>query len=358
MTAVNDRCTLISLVDEAVSAGAGFCRACQTAGIDRRTYRRWLDAQTAKVTADKRPAAVRPTPPNALEAQERQAILDCCQQPRFADLPPSQIVPALADEGLYLGSESSFYRVLHAAKQQHSRGRARRPTTATPTSHHATGANQVWSWDVTWLASPVRGRFYYLYMIVDVWSRKIVGWEVNDTENGVLASDLVSRAALAERCFHTNLVLHADNGSPQKSSTLRVTLDRLGIRTSFSRPRVSDDNPYSEALFRTTKYRHDYPVDGFESIEAARLWVLKFVRWYNTEHHHSAIKFVSPSQRHDGSDIAILDQRQRLYEQARKGKPSRWSGSTRSWTPPAIVSLNPERPAAVRTQCQNVRIAA
>jgi transposase InsO family protein len=356
MTGPKERQALITLIDQATTAGARLGRACATAGIDRKTYHRW-HGQTGQVQLDRRPTAVRPTPDNALWPQEREAILAYCAQPRFADLPPSQIVPTLADEGIYLASESSFYRVLHAAKQQHARGRARRPNTATLSSHHASKPNQLWSWDVTWLPTSVRGQFYYLYMIVDVWSRKIVGWEVNDRETGELAADLVNRATLAERCHGTGLVLHADNGAPQKSSTLRVTLDRLGIRCSFSRPRVSDDNPYSEALFRTTKYRPDYPVDGFPTLEAARQWVLAFVRWYNTEHHHSAIAFVTPSQRHDGRDIAILEQRQRLYEEAKLRNQSRWSRSTRNWQRPAVVSLNPER-RNIQLKDEKLKIAA
>jgi len=343
MTALADRATVVALIDEAVSDGAGLMKACDQAGINRQTLHRWRDRSSGQVRADRRPEAVRPTPSTALTPAEREAVLLTCQLPRFVDQPPSQIVPTLADEGVYLASESSFYRILHAASQQHERGRTRRRTTATKSTHHATGPNQCWTWDVTYLASPVRGLFYYLYMIVDVWSRKIVGWEVYDSETGELASQLVTRAVLAERCRDTDLVLHADNGGPQKSATLRATLDKLGMRTSFSRPRVSDDNAYSESLFRTAKYRHDFPVDGFDSLEAARTWVLGFVGWYNDEHHHSAIRFVSPAQRHSGADVAILAERRRLYEAARAAHPSRWSTTTRNWTPPAIVTLNPDR---------------
>ena len=347
---VEDRARVVTLIDEAVNAGAGFCVACKTAGIDRRTYRRWLDQETGEVRIDARPQTPRKRPSQALKPEERKMILLTCQLPHFADMPPSQIVPTLADQGMYLGSESSFYRVLHAAEQQHERGRARRRSSSTVTSHKATGPNQTWSWDITFLPSPVRGLYYYLYMIMDVWSRKIVGWEVYESETGELASELVSRAVLAERCAGTGVVLHADNGSPMKSSTLRVTLDKLGIRTSFSRPRVSDDNPYSESLFRTTKYRHDYPVDGFSSIEDARAWVLGFVKWYNTEHNHSAIRFVSPADRHAGRDVQILADRKRVYEEAKRRNPSRWSGKTRNWTRPEVVWLNPDRPASAETE--------
>jgi putative transposase len=343
MTPVEDRAEVVSLINEALDNGAGLIKACKQAGIDRRTYHRWLDRATGEIRKDGRPEAKRPRPPQALTLEEREAVLLTCQLPEFADRPPSQIVPSLADQGIYLASESSMYRILHDADQQHERGRASRRSKAVKTTHHTDGPNQCWCWDVTYLASPVRGLFYYLYMIVDIWSRKIVGWEVYESETGELASELMTRAVLAEGCRETDLVLHADNGGPQKSATLRATLDKLGVTRSFSRPRVSDDNAYSESLFRTTKYRHDFPVDGFESIDVARTWVLGFVRWYNEEHHHSAIKFVSPGQRHRGEDKALLAKRREVYEAARARNPARWSGATRNWTPPSIVTLNPDR---------------
>ena len=215
-------------------------------------------------------------------------------------------------------------------------------------THCATGSNQLWSWDVTFLGSPTRGIYYYLYMIMDIWSRKIVGYEVYESETGELAAQLFDRTVLAEGCRGQGVILHADNGAPQRSSTLRVKLDALGLRTSYSRPRVSNDNAYSESLFRTTKYRHDFPKEGFKTIEDARVWVLGFVRWYNTEHRHSAIKFVTPEQRHNGRDVEILVNRQRLYEQAKERNPHRWSGQIRNWKRPKVVWLNPvtknERP--------------
>ena len=258
-------------------------------------------------------------------------------------MPPSQIVPVLADEGIYLGSESSFYRQLHEVDEQHERGRANRRTSKPLSTHCATGARQLWSWDVTYLPSPTRGIFYYLYMIMDVWSRKIVGHEVYDSETGELASELFSRTVLSEGYLGEQLIIHADNGAPQRSSTLRAKLDALGLRTSYSRPRVSNDNPYSESLFRTTKYRHDYPVEGFISIEDARVWVLDFVRWYNTEHRHSAINFVTPEQRHEGDDDQVLAARKVVYEAAKARNPSRWSGAIRNWDKPVEVWLNPEK---------------
>ena len=284
---------------------------------------------------------------NKLDEIERERILDVCSWTEYRSLPPSQIVPDLADNGVYIGSESSYYRVLREANQQHDRGRAQsRERRAKPAEFVATGANQCWSWDVTWLKSPVRGMFYYLYMIVDIFSRKIVGWEVHENECAELASELVKRAVLSEGCLCNPKVLHADNGAIQRSSTLRVTLERLGIEPSYSRPRVSNDNAYSESLFRTLKYRPAYPVDGFSGIVQAREWTLEFVIWYNTEHKHSALKFVTPEQRHCGQDVEVLAQRKKVYENAKSQNPQRWSREIRNWMRPETVVLNPDKPTA------------
>ena len=345
MISLADRAFAVGLINKAIEAGCGVGKACKEAGIDRRTFRRWTASGVRSVMADARPDALRPEPTNKLSEKERSRILAVCHEPRFADAPPSQIVPALADEGTYIGSESSVYRVLRAAGEQHERGRASRRTSRQPSTHCATRANNLWCWDVTFLPSPTRGIHYYLYMIMDVWSRKIVGYEVYESETGELAAELFTRTVLAESYLGEGLVIHADNGAPQRSSTLRVKLDELGLRTSYNRPRVSNDNAYAESLFRTTKYRHDFPTEGFASLNNARVWVLKFVRWYNTEHRHSAIKFVTPQQRHSGTDERVLAKRKRVYQAAKKRNPSRWSGSTRNWDKPGAVWLNPEQKA-------------
>jgi transposase InsO family protein len=310
-------------------------------GIAPSTYRRWQTE--GGVLEDQRSMAQRPTPVNKLLPKEREQLIAVFHEPEFASLPPSQVVPALADRGIYLASESTCYRVLHAVGQQHERGRARqRQQRAKPEEYSATGPNQAWCWDVTWLKGPARGMFFYLYMILDVFSRKIVGWEVYEKECGELASNLVRRAVMSEGCLGCPDILHADNGSPQKSATLRATLQQLGIEPRYSRPRVSNDNAYSESLFRTTKYRPDYPVDGFDNLEQARIWVLGFVRWYNLEHRHSGIKFVTPQERHTGADVDILKQREALYAAAKANRPERWSGNTRDWSRPVVVMLNPD----------------
>lgn len=228
-------------------------------------------------------------------------MLDVCNSQEFASLPPSQIVPRLADQGRYLASESSFYRILRAADQQHRRGRSQPPRhVPVPTSHTATGPNQVWSWDITYLPSLVRGQYYYLYLIEDIYSRKGVGWEVHEQECGERAAALLQRSIIREQCWKQPLVLHSDNGAPMKSVTLLTKMHDLGVTPSRGRPRVSNDNPYSESLFRTLKYCPQWPSDGFASLEAAREWVRDFMAWYNEEHRHSRIRFVTPNERHRG----------------------------------------------------------
>ena len=339
---LEQRQQIILIIDQARSEGARLTKACETAEIDPATYRRWQCA--GEVVADRRATAIRPEPVCKLSIQEREMILLTCHLPEFQSLPPSQIVPTLADRGQYLASESSFYRLLREVNEQHDRGRAKpRQKRAIPNEYQTTGPNQCWTWDVSWLKSPVNGLFFYLYMMVDVFSRKITAWEVHETECGELASQLLRRGVLSEGCAATLRCLHADNGSIQKSSTLRATMEWLGIEPSYSRPRVSNDNALSEALFRTTKYRPDFPHDGFESLDAARAWCSRFVRWYNEEHKHSAIKFVTPGQRHRGEDVQILAERNEIYRQAKAANPSRWSGETRNWTRPETMTLNPEK---------------
>lgn len=340
MISAPDRQRAIELIDEARERGARLKPACGELGIDVCTYQRWT--QDGGIKADGRPEAVRPVPANQLSPEERAQVLAIGHEPAYASLPPGQIVPRLADQGQYVASESTFYRILREADEQHHRGRTRPPRPASePPRHCAKAPNAVWTWDISWLPGPVKGVFFYLYLIMDLYSRKIVGWEVYERESTDYAAEVVRRAVLAEQCVDQPLVLHADNGSPMKGETLLETLYRLGISTSYSRPRTSNDNPYSEALFRTCKYCPAYPARGFASLEEARAWMQQFVAGYNHEHYHSGIRFVTPAQRHQGQDSAILAQRQRVYEQARARHPERWSGSIRNWQPITEVWLNP-----------------
>lgn len=328
---------IISLVDEAVVRGARQAKACATLGLDQRTVQRWK-----KGPSEDQRRGPKTSPANKLSETERRHVLEVVNQPEHRDLPPSQIVPRLADEGEYIASESTMYRVLREKDQAKERGRAKPRERRRPEPQVATGPRQTWSWDITYLKGPVRGTFFYLYLMLDVWSRKIVGWEVHEEENSERASQLLRRTCLAERVSVLDLlVLHADNGGPMKGATMLATMERLGVVASFSRPRVSDDNPYSEACFRTLKYRPEFPEQPFASLDDARTWVARFVAWYNNEHRHSAIRFVTPAQRHDGDHLAILEQRRRVYERARAKHPERWTAGIRDWSPIVSVELNP-----------------
>jgi transposase InsO family protein len=325
------------LVEEAVSAGARRWRACEMLGIAVRTLERWgEDREDGRHGSKSDPA-------NKLSTRERQRIIEVATSAEFRDESPKQLVPTLADRGEYIGSESTIYRVLHAEDLQHRRGAAR-PPRHRPSAHVADGPWQVASWDITYLKSHVRGAYFYLYLIVDVWSRKILGWEVHDVESAELSSALIQRVRdeAGPDVDLVGWVLHADNGGPMKGATMLATMQRLGVVPSFSRPSVSNDNPFSESLFRTMKYVPEYPRDGFLTLEAARIWVAAFVAWYNLEHKHSGIGFVAPADRHDGRDVEILAARRNVYERARRQHPTRWSRRTRSWGRPATVTLNPE----------------
>ena len=228
-------------------------------------------------------------------------------------------------------------------KQQSHRGKSKAPEPRPISTHVATGPNQIWCWDITWLPGSAKGFYYYLYLILDLFSRKIVGWEIHDEESSKHAADLVTRTHLREGVGEQPLILHSDNGSPMKGASLLTTLFSLGIASSYSRPRVSNDNAYAESIFRTCKYRPDYPSKGFANIEEARQWVLKFAHWYNYNHKHSGLKFISPTQRHDGIEEEIMMQREAVYIAAKAKHPERWSGNTRNWELPDAVYLNPEK---------------
>jgi putative transposase len=330
---------MLDMVDEAVGAGARRERACNVLGLTERTAQRW---RSADVGDDGR-VGPRTRPANAFTAAERAKVLEVVNSPEYRDLPPKQVVPRLADEGRYIGSESTIYRILRAEGQDAHRGRAKPRTVRTVDEHVATAANQVWSWDITYLLSSLRGRFFYLYLVEDVWSRRIVGSEVHEEESMEASAALVRATCAAENVDPNGLVLHSDNGGPMKGSTMLATLQHLGIVASFSRPSVSDDNPFIESLFRTLKYRPEYPHKPFDTIEAARTWVTAFVAWYNAEHRHSSIRFVTPDERHHGRENDILANRVRVYERARRRHPNRWTRASRNWTPAPAVFLNPKR---------------
>jgi putative transposase len=298
MTRLEDRRTLIDHIARARAEGARLKPACALAGIDARTHQRWR-AGKALARGDRRPDADHSIPSHALSEAERAQIVAVCNEPRFAETPPARIVPMLADDGIYIASESSFYRVLRAHDQMHRRGRARPPrVSGPPRTHIATRPGEVWCWDVTFLPGQIQGRWFYFYLILDLYSRKIVGFEVHDTDTAEHAAHLARRTALAEGVHASSVrpILHGDNGATLKATTVLAMLHWLGIKPSYSRPRVSDDNAFAEALFRTAKYRPAFPLKGFVDLAAAREWGASFVQWYNHSSEHTSLYVAGPNK--------------------------------------------------------------
>lgn len=329
---------ILALIGDACAQGARHANACAVLQLSERTVQRWR----ANPQGDQRGEGVR-VPHNKLPATQRESILDIVNSPAYRDLPPSQIVPRLADEGTYLASESTLYRLLREAQQLSHRLASAPRRHQRPAPLVATAPNQLYSWDISYLPSLVHGMFFYLYFFIDIYSRKIVGWQVHDRECSVYAAALLKDIGAREGILPDQLTVHSDNGAPMKGVSMLSMMQMLGIVPSLSRPGVSDDNPYSEALFRTVKYAPVYP-GYFHSLADAREYFEKFVRWYNNDHRHSGIKFVTPAQRHRGEDEGILHHRKQVYEAAKAKYPARWNGrATRNWDHITSVQLNPEK---------------
>ena len=356
MTTCQQRQILLPLIGQCCDSGARLQKACALIGLDARTVQRWRRPENQQGdlrVGDKRRITV---PPNKLSKAERQAALEVVNSDEFKNLPPSQIVPRLADQGLYVASESTLYRLLREAGQlRHRRLERVAQKRSRPRALVATGPDQIYCWDISYLPTEVRGIYFYLYLFVDLFSRQIVGWQVYDCESAELASGLLQAICEQRGIAPHQLTVHSDNGSPMKGETMLATMQRLGVAASRSRPAVSNDNPYSEALFRTLKYRPELPVKPFNGLLQARRWVTEMVHWYNHEHRHSAIRFVTPAQRHLKLDQAILAERAKVYSAARNANPNRWSGGTRNWSPITEVHLNPQTP---RDQNQPEKLAA
>lgn len=335
MSAENRR-QLLEMVGTAVESGCAQQKACEVIGITPRTYQRWGLIPNSR---DGRCGPLR-EPSNKLSPQERAEVIRISTSAEFCDRSPHQIVPTLADKGKYVASEASFYRLLKAAELLKQRGKSKPRSVTRPKAYLAIRPNQIYSWDITYLMSAIRGQYYYLYLFLDIFSRKIVGSEIHENESAELSSQLLAKICKNEGVKADEVTLHSDNGGPMKGAMMLVTMQKLGVMPSFSRPSVSNDNPYSEAMFKTLKYCPQFPTKPFESIEAARDWLKAFVTWYNTEQLHSGIKFVTPASRHAGNDVQILSQREKIYEAAKTKFPARWSGATRNWKPIQEVKLN------------------
>lgn len=294
--------------------------ACKALAVPRATFYR--HAKGEKTMAEK---SQRPAPPLALSPQERQEVLDVAHEERFWDASPYQIYATLLDEGRYIASIRTFYRVLAANQEVHERRRqVSRPRYQKP-ELLATRPNEVWSWDITKLKGPAKWTYFHLYVIMDIFSRYVVGWMVAHRESATLAKRLIADTCEKQKVAREHLTLHADRGSSMKSKLVAHLLSDLGVTKTHSRPYVSNDNPYSEAQFKTLKYSPAFP-ERFGSIQDAREFCQQFFKWYNSVHKHTGIALITPEQVHYGQAEKIQAQRAVVLESAFKEHEKRFKG--------------------------------
>lgn len=329
----------------------GIAPACRAFGVPRAGLYRWRRPPSALPSPDPVPqtAAAR-TSPRALAASERQSVLDLLHSARFVDAAPAQIYATLLDEGVYLASQRTMYRILAGAGETgERRNQLTHPAYSKP-ELLATGPNQVWSWDITKLLGPQKWTYYYLYVILDIYSRYVVGWMLAYQEQAALAERLIAETAAKQGIALGQLTLHADRGSSMTSKPVAFLLADLGITKTHSRPYVSNDNPYSESQFKTLKYRPGFP-DRFPSIEEARCFCQEFFPWYNTGHRHSGIGLLTPEMVHYGRAGAIHAARQTTLVAAYAAHPERFVNHVPVPPPlPTAAWINPPKPATAATK--------
>lgn len=323
----------MSAIAEKLGESVGVKRACAVLEVPRsRVYR---------ARQPRQPATARPVSAQALSAVEREGVRATLNSERFQDKAPRQVYAALLDEGAYLCHWRTMYRVLAA----HGEVRERRNLLTHPTYQKpellATAPNQVWSWDITALRGSSKWSSFALYVVLDIYSRYVVGWMIAERETASLAKDLVETACTRQGIQRDQLILHADNGGPMRAKSLALLLDDLGVSASHSRPHTSNDNPFSEAQFKTLKYTAGYP-DRFGSIQDARTWARSFFDWYNEAHYHTGLNLLTPSSVHYGQADAICQQRQTVMTAAYAARPERFSkGLPAVATAPKAVWINP-----------------
>ena len=355
MISTPDRMRKLELIDEALAGGARPAAACAMVQLSARTYYNYRRELTrCGSTADRRPQARRAAPAWRYSDQYRRELVALCNTPEYQDLTPYEICcDQLARHGRYLCSPRTLCRILKEHGQARRRDRRRPSGRSRPQAVYASGPNQIWMWDITYIKSHIRGLFWYLYVFLDLYDRSVVGFGLYPEESAEHAGMLIRSICLEQRRLSTQpLILHSDNGAVMKrtpgrrrpgdpaAALMLGTLEDLGITASFSRPRVSNDNPYAESFFATFKTRFDYPGSGFESLQQAREHISAFVEWYNHEHLHQGLNYVTPMQRRRGEEGAIFARRREVTEAYRKDHPERWHGRpVRSWNLPQRVRL-------------------
>jgi putative transposase len=288
--------------------------------------------------------------PLALSVTEREAIVETLNSARFADCTPYTAWARLLDEGVYLASVRTFYRVLAAEGEVRERRDQLAHPAHTKPELIARAPNQVWSWDITRLKSALKWQHFYLYVLIDIFSRYVVGWLLAGAENAALAAALIEESCVKHGVIRDTLTLHSDRGSPMRAKSTAELLVDLGVAASFSRPRVSNDNPFSEAQFKTLKYRPEFP-ERFGGLEHARAHLRAFFAWYNDEHRHSGIGFMTPAAVHFGQAAQTQHQRAAVLEAAYRAHPERFKGKVPTPpTLPAIVGINLPKPCFVEKE--------
>lgn len=328
---------------EELAVTQGVAVACAALAVPRSSLYRARPTSNGPEAPAPEPAS-RPAPPRALSPTEQAQVRDVLNSERFQDLAPREVYAELLDEERYLCSSSTMYRILAKyAEVRERRNQLRHPTYHKP-ELLATGPNQVWSWDITKLRGPSKGVYYYLYVIIDIYSRYVVGWLIAEVESAELAEQLIAETCAKQNVPRAQLTLHADNGSPMIAKTVATLLADLGVVKSHSRPHVSNDNPYSEAQFKTLKYRPDYP-DRFGSEADARQWARRFFGWYNDEHHHTGLGLLTPAVVHTGQAEVMRQKRQAVLQQAYQAHPERFvHGQPQPAPLPEAVWINPPAP--------------
>jgi putative transposase len=321
---------MIETVEE-LGEVVGISAACRVMGMPRSNLYRGRQP--------KKEAGPRPTPKRAMGAEEKAEVRAILNSERFCDSSPREVYATLLDEGVYHCHWRTMYRILAEHDEVHERRDQRRRPVSVKPELCATGPNQLWSWDITYLKGP-RGVHYYLYTIIDVFSRYVVGWMISNREAAELAEKLISETCTKQGIERAQLTLHADRGSAMRAKTVAQLLIDLGVTRSHSRPYTPTDNPYSEAQFRTMKYRPDYP-ERFEGIGAARSWARDFYNWYNREHHHSSLGLMTPTTVHYGRTEVVYEQRRQVLEMAYAAHPERFvGGQPTPVRPPKEVWIN------------------